>query len=105
MESVDAGVQMRISPRATRATGTIQISGQVDGPIPREGVLVELLVHYRGAWVPFRAPRTNSSGRFRTAYQFQGATGRFPFRAEIPGGQVGFPYAGGYSAPVTVASR
>lgn len=103
-ESVEAGVQMHVSPRRTAATGTIQIIGQVAGPIPREGVLVELLVHYRGAWVPFRAPRTTRSGRFSTSYQFQGASGRFPFRAEIPASQAGFPYATGYSSPVTVAS-
>ena len=103
-ESVDAGVQMHVSPRRTTANGMIQISGQVAGPIPPEGVLVELLVHYRGAWVPFRAPRTNRTGRFSTGYEFQGATGRFPFRAEIPARQADFPYATGYSATVTVAS-
>lgn len=103
-ETVNAGVQLHIRPPRTSSTGTIQITGQVDGPIPRAGVLVELLVHYRGAWVPFRAPRTNTTGRFKTAYQFQGATGHFPFRAQIPAGQVGFPYAGADSNTVTVTS-
>ncbi len=104
VESVKAGVQLHVSPRWTDPGGRITLSGQVAGPVPRGGVLVELLVHYRGAWVPFRAPRTSDSGRFKTAYQFQGATGRFPFRAEIPAGQVGFPYAAGYSSAITVRS-
>ncbi len=103
-ETVGAGVQMRISPRVTGGTGTIQMSGQVGGPIPREGVLVELLVHYRGQWVPFRAPRTNAAGRFRSVYQFQGASGQFPFRAEVPAAQAHFPYATGYSNIVRVSS-
>ncbi len=103
-ETVSAGVQMHITPLRTSAAGTIEIAGQVEGPIPHGGVLVELLVHYRGAWVPFRTPRTNAAGRFKTAYQFEGATGGFPFRAEIPAGQAGFPYGGGYSNTITVRS-
>ncbi len=67
-------------------------------------MLVELQVHYRGQWVPFRTPRTDSDGRFQIRYQFQGATGRYPFRAEIPAGQAGFPYTGGYSSIITVRS-
>ena len=96
-ETVSAGVALRITPRHTRATGTITISGQAAGPIPGGGVLVELQVHYRGQWVPFRAPRTNSDGQFNTRYQFQGATGRYPFRAQIPAGQAGYPYSAGTS--------
>lgn len=103
-ETVAAGVQMHIAPRRTRATGTIVLSGKVQGPIPPQGAIVELLVRYRGRWEPFRAPRTDSSGRFRVPYQFQGAVGRFPFRAEVPGGQAGFPFADGYSRIVDVAA-
>ncbi len=103
-ETVDAGGRLQIAPRRTSATGTISITGQVAGPIPHGGVLVELLVHYRGQWVPFRTPRTSRSGRFKSVYQFQGATGAFPFRALVPAGQAGFPYGGGYSNTVTVRS-
>ncbi len=101
-EIVGAEIHMRITPLRTSSTGTIALSGQVEGPIPRGGVLVELLVYYRGAWVPFRTPRTNAGGRFSTRYEFQGATGRYPFRAEAPGGQVGFPYAAGSSPIIAV---
>jgi hypothetical protein len=72
------------------------------GAIPKHGVLVELLVHYRGRWVPIRTPRTDRKGRFHVAYQFQGAIGRFPFKAEIPGAQAGYAYSGGYSNQVYV---
>jgi len=103
-ETVSAGVKIRITPSRTGPGGKIRIAGHVAGPIPHHGVLVELLVHYRGAWVPFRTPRTSSAGDFSIAYQFQGATGRFPFRAQVPAGQAGFPYVDGTSRAVTVTS-
>ena len=78
--------------------------GRVAGPIPASGVVVGLLVDYRGAWEPFRTPRTDRAGRFTTRYQFQGAVGRFPFRAVVLAGQAGFPYGRGQSAAVTVAA-
>lgn len=101
-ETVRAGVQMHITPRQTAPTGSIILAGQVAGPLPPSGVVVELLVHYYGAWQPFRDPHTDGSGHFRVRYQFQGAIGRYPFRAEVLGGQAGFPYADGASTPVAV---
>ncbi len=103
-ENVAAGVRLDVSPRAIAATGMITLSGVVEGPIPAQGAIVELLVHYRGHWEPFRAPRTNAAGHFRATYQFEGAIGRFPFRAEVPAGQAGYPYTSGYSPPVTVSA-
>jgi len=103
-ESVNAAVKLSITPRSTSPDGTILLTGKVQGPIPQQGTIVELLVHYRGHWEPFRTPRTDSSGNFQVAYQFQGGTGRFPFRAEIPAGQTDFPYSGGYSNVVDVAA-
>jgi hypothetical protein len=101
-ETVLAGVRLSVTPRQTSSTGMIVLSGRVLGTIPRSGVMVELLVRYHGLWEPFRTPRSDAHGRFRVAYQFQGATGRFPFRAEVPGGQAAFPYADGRSSTVTV---
>lgn len=101
-ESVGAGVQLRVSPTHTGPDGTIRLTGRVSGPVPAQGVLVGLLVHYRGQWEPFRTPRTDSHGRFSVAYQFQGGVGRFPFRAQVFGGQAGFPYAHGESGTVVV---
>jgi hypothetical protein len=101
-ESVHAGVRLSINPTRINSQGTIVLSGRVEGPIPRQGTIVDLLVHYRGRWEPFRTPRTNRHGRFRVLYQFEGGIGRFPFRAEVPGGQTGFPFASGNSRVVSV---
>ena len=101
-ESVAAGVRLRINHRLTSRSGRIVLSGTVNGPIPPQGVVVEMLVHYRGRWEPFRDPRTNRSGRFRMTYQFEGAVGRFPFRAEVLDGQAGFPYTAGESTAIYV---
>ncbi len=104
-ESVGAGVQLNITPRHTGSQGTITLSGRVFGPVPAQGVVVELLVHYRGRWEPFRAPRTGSRGRFHVVYQFQGGVGRFPFRALVFGGQSGFPFVHGESRLVDVTTN
>jgi hypothetical protein len=104
-ESVGAGVQLNISPRRTSSTGTITLSGRVFGPVPSQGVVVELLVHYRRHWEPFRTPRTDSNGRFTVVYQFEGGVGRFPFRAEVFGGQSGFPFTHGESGSVDVTTN
>ena len=103
-ESVAAGVQLQVSPRGVSRTGRIILRGRVLGPIPEQGVVVELLVRYRGQWEPLRTPRTSPGGRFTAVYQFEGAVGRFPFKAEFFAGQSGFPYASGQSTPVTVRS-
>lgn len=104
-ESVQAGVQLDVSPSRTGPEGTITLSGKVSGPIPPQGAIIDLLVHYRGRWEPFRTPRTNRHGRFRVLYQFEGGVGRFPFRAEVPGGQAGFPFGDGESRVVNVSTN
>jgi len=103
-ETVRAGVRLSVSPSHTGPEGTIVLSGTVEGPIPPQGAIVDLLVHYRGRWEPFRTPRTNAHGRFRVVYQFEGGVGRFPFRAEVPGGQAGFPFGSGESRVVDVST-
>jgi hypothetical protein len=103
-ESVSAGVQLNITSHRTGSEGTITLTGTVQGPVPPRGTIVDLLVHYRGRWEPFRTPRTNAHGRFRVVYQFEGGIGRFPFRAEVPAGQTGFPFAGGYSSTVNIST-
>ena len=103
-ETVSAGVRMHITPRRTSPAGRIMLAGVVAGPIPSQGVVVELLVRYRGRWEPLRTPRTGANGRFKVAYQFQGAVGRFPFRAQVFGGQSGFPYATAYSEAIDVST-
>lgn len=101
-ESVKAGVKLNITQHTNSPTGTILLSGRVQGPIPPQGTLVELLVHYRGHWEPLRKPRTNRNGYFKALYQFQGAVGRFPVLAEVPLGQASFPYTLGQSNIVEI---
>ncbi len=103
-ELVRAGVQLEIAPQHASSNGTIVLTGQVLGPVPAQGVVVELLVHYRGRWEPFRDPRTDSSGHFRVVYQFEGGIGNFPFRAEVLGGQASFPFIRGESGAVDVTT-
>jgi hypothetical protein len=98
-------VKLTVSPRITGSQGTITLSGRVLGPVPAQGVVVELLVHYRGRWEPFRDPRTDSHGRFHVVYQFQGGIGRFPFRALVFGSQGSFPFALGESRAVDVTTN
>jgi hypothetical protein len=101
-ERVGAGVELRISPRRTGSEGAITLSGRVLGSVPPQGVSVNLLVHYRGQWEPFRTPRTDASGHFTVVYQFEGAVGRFPFRAEVPTSQADFDFGRGLSKVVDV---
>ena len=101
-ETVRASAQLEITTLTQGPTGTIEISGKVAGPVPPQGTIVELLVHYLGHWEPFRDPRTNSHGHFHVEYQFQDAIGRFPFRIKIPAGQANYPYTSGYSNVVPV---
>jgi hypothetical protein len=104
-ETVHAGARLTITTRSKGPTGTIILTGKVAGPVPQQGTIVELLVHYLNHWEPFRAPRTNNHGTFHVTYQFQGAIGHFPFRAEIPAGQANYPYTTGYSNTIDISTE
>jgi hypothetical protein len=58
--------------------------------------------HGQGELEPIRDPRTNNHGYFHKAYRFHDAIGDFPFCAEIPAGQAGFPYTFGASNTINV---
>jgi hypothetical protein len=103
-EAVRAGVTLNVAPRRTDSEGTLTLSGRVLGPIPARGVHVELLVHYRGRWEPFRTQQTDSRGFFEAEYQFEGGIGRFPFKARVFSGQSGFPFGSGESRTVNVST-
>ena len=104
IESVEAGIQLGISPRRTSSEGAITLTGRVLGTVPPQGVSIDLLVHYRGHWEPFRTPRTDAAGHFTVVYQFEGARGRFPFRAEVPPSQADFSFGRGLSEVVDVVT-
>jgi hypothetical protein len=103
-ETVQAGVKLTVNPHTTGSEGAITLTGRVLGPVPPQGVSVDLLVHYRGHWEPFRTPRTDAAGGFTVVYQFEGARGRFPFRAEVPPSQAGFSFGRGLSGVVDVVT-
>jgi 5-hydroxyisourate hydrolase-like protein (transthyretin family) len=102
LETVNAGLRLRITPRHTSPTGTVQMEGQVLGALPADGVVVEVLVYYLGQWQPIRTPRTGSDGRLRLNYRFQQASGQFPFRLRVRYAQLGFPYGEACSPWVAV---
>jgi hypothetical protein len=104
LETVRARVRFKVTPQRTGPDGFITLAGTVSGPIPAHGVAVDLWVHYRGEWVPFKRPRTDRSGHFHVSYQFQGSVGHFPFFAEVLAGQPGFPYALAKSQIVDVST-
>jgi hypothetical protein len=104
-ENVGAGAHITITPTHTSPTGTITIKGTINGPIPHQGVLVQILVRYQGEWVTIRNPRTNHNGTFHTNYQFHHAIGTFPFRIEIPTGQTNYPYTRGYSNTINTHTK
>lgn len=104
MESVEAGVQLHIIPLSHGPNSEITITGKVAGPIPPQGAIVDVLVHYHGKWVTIRTPRTHRNGTFHLTYQFENATGTFPFQLAIPAGQANLPYTHGYSNCVRVTT-
>jgi hypothetical protein len=105
LESVGAGITVAISTRHTSRKGKIKLTGRVQGPIPRHGVVIELTVRFLGRWEPFRTPRTDSKGHFKVPYRFRGTVGHFPFRIKVRGGQAGFPYAAGTSTVLYVTTH
>jgi hypothetical protein len=101
-ETVKAGIQLHVSATSTGPDGMVIFRGRVSGPIPRQGALIQLLVHYHGHWELLRKPRTKRNGTFEVVYQFEDAIGRFPFAAEVPSGQANFPYTTGHSNTVNI---
>lgn len=104
-ENVRPDITLGVTPVHIEPSGTVTFYGRVAGPLPRRGVILDVLVYYRHRWRPIPAPRANASGRFRFKYRFEGAIGTFPFRVLVPAGQAGFPYSGGYSRAVSVISN
>jgi hypothetical protein len=103
-ETVGAGVKLHITPLTHGPNSTIKITGKVAGPIPPQGTIVDVLVHYHGSWITIRTPRTHHNGTFHLTYQFQNATGTFPFQLAIPAGQATFPYTHGHSNRVPITT-
>jgi hypothetical protein len=106
LERVGAGVRLTIAPHSISPKGQLTLTGQVNGPIPHQGVRVEIVVYYLKHYVPLvRDVHTTSNGRFRVAYRFHGARGVFPIHAVVQGNQAGFNYATGETSSIDVRSH
>jgi hypothetical protein len=103
---VDVRAPLAIAADRRRVSGdrVVRLSGRVDavGAVPRGGALITLQGFQRGwGWRTFRSVRTDRRGRWSTTYRFRLSSGRFGFRATLPG-QPGVPFAAGTSRPVFV---
>jgi hypothetical protein len=105
---VRAAVSLAAAPQQLRTGETVELSGRVRpgaARIPARGKLVAIqyLERVSGDWRPALVVRTDAHGRFDIQYRFRYITGaaRIRLRATaLP--EVGWPYAPGSSAPVTV---
>jgi len=104
IESVAADVTLQATPRRTQSRGTITLTGEAHGPVPKRGVPIALEVRYLGRWVSSPA-RTDSRGHFTLHYRFGGVAGRFPFRVCVEEPTSGFPYRPGCSRELTVLTH
>ncbi len=103
---VDVRAPLAIAADRRRVDGdrVVRLSGRVAaaGAVPRAGALLTLQGFQRGwGWRTFRSVRTDRRGRWSTTYRFRLSSGRFGFRAVLPG-QPGVPFAAGTSKPVFV---
>ncbi len=106
--TVPASLTLRVTPRTSRAGGTIVFSGTLHGaPLPPGGKTLVLEARAGGAgshsrWRQFQVLATRAHGRYRASYRF-----RLPgpivyqFRAVSPA-EADFPYAAGASNVVRV---
>ncbi|MBS1879796.1 MAG: hypothetical protein JST31_09800 [Actinobacteria bacterium] len=108
---VRAAVSLRAVPRRLRTGGLVLLEGRVgsrDARIPRSGKLVTISYRERetGRWRPVIVTRSDRRGRFHAGYRFRYVTGRalIRLRATAPA-EAGWPYAPGFSPPVTLEVR
>jgi hypothetical protein len=109
--TVPASLALRVTPRTSRAGGTILFSGTLHGaPLPRGGKTLVLEARAGGAgshapWRQFQVVATRAGGRYHASYRF-----RLPgpivyqFRAVSPA-EADFPYGTGASNVVAVVER
>ncbi len=105
---VRTGISLRASPTELSTGQTLRLSGRIQGrgaAIPRRGKLVAIqyLERETGRWRPVLVTRSDHDGRFRARYRFRYVSGaaRVRLRA-IALAEERWPYAPGFSHPVTV---
>lgn len=105
---VRSGVSLRAAPAALSTGEVLRLSGRVKSagaPIPRRGKLVAIqyLEQATHRWRPVLVTRTDHHGRFRAHYRFRYVSGSAAIRLRATAlAEERWPYAPGFSPPVTV---
>jgi len=108
---VRSGVSLRAEPEALRTGEVVRLSGRVrsaGAPIPRRGKLVAIqyLEQATHRWRPVLVTRSDHHGRYRAHYRFRYVTGSAAIRLRATAlAEERWPYAPGFSSPVTVRVR
>lgn len=108
---VRSGVSLQAEPAALRTGEAVRLSGKVGSagaPIPRRGKLVAIqyLEQATHSWRPVLVTRTDHHGRYRAHYRFRYVTGSAAIRLRATAlAEERWPYAPGFSPPVTVRVR
>jgi hypothetical protein len=108
---VRSGLSLRAVPEALRTGQAVRLSGRVKSagaPIPRRGKLVAIqyLEQASQRWRPILVTRTDHHGRYRAHYRFRYVSGSAAIRLRATAlAEEHWPYAPGFSPPVTVKVR
>jgi len=108
---VRSGISLRAIPTRLETGQALRLSGKVKSagaPIPRRGKLVAIqyLEQATHRWRPVLVTRTDHHGRFRAHYRFRYVSGSAAIRLRATAlAEEHWPYAPGFSAPVTVKVR
>jgi hypothetical protein len=108
---VRSGVSLRAVPETLRTGQAVRLSGKVKSagaPIPRRGKLVAIqyLEQATHRWRPVLVTRTDHHGRYRAHYRFRYVSGSAAIRLRATAlAEERWPYAPGFSPPVTVRVR
>jgi hypothetical protein len=108
---VRSGLSLRAVPERLRTGQAVRLSGKVKSagaPIPRRGKLVAIqyLEQATHRWRPVLVTRTDHHGRYRAHYRFRYVSGSAAIRLRATAlAEERWPYAPGFSPPVTVKVR
>jgi hypothetical protein len=108
---VRSGLSLRAVPETLRTGQAVRLSGKVKSagaPIPRRGKLVAIqyLEQATHRWRPVLVTRTDHHGRYRAHYRFRYISGSASIRLRATAlAEERWPYAPGFSPPVTVKVR
>lgn len=108
---VRSGVSLRGAPEALQTGEVVRLSGRIKSagaPIPRRGKLIAIqyLEQATHRWRPVLVTRSDHHGRYRAHYRFRYVAGSATIRLRATAlAEERWPYAPGFSPPVTVRVR